>query len=78
LTGKHLHLAIDFRSYDSESILIDVNSGVGVPGVAGAETGAGDSGAIVDLVSVAITSESTNKNTRKQTFFWTFFFWNRD
>lgn len=35
--GKHLHRGIDLRSYDSESTRSDENSGVGVPGVAGAD-----------------------------------------
>ena len=47
LTGKHLHRGIDLRSYDIESTWRDENSGAGVPGVAGADTGgvpASDSG----------------------------------
>lgn len=50
-TGRHLHLGIDFLSYDSESILIDGNSGAGVPGVAGADAAVGDSGALGVLAS---------------------------
>ena len=39
--GKHLHLGIEFLSYDTESTCSDVNSGAGVPGVAGADAAVG-------------------------------------